>query len=91
MASIDIFDLVTDCIIPFKSYKCLLVPSTHQYPSFLSVHCGRLEDPNYFFSPNFDILKIVQGTVVTHLPSTSEVGGSNPGPYVGKLIIVYGL
>ena len=27
--------------------------------------------------------------VVTHLSSTSGVGGSNPGPYVGKLLVVY--
>ena len=25
------------------------------------------------------------GTVVKHSPPTSEVGGSNPGPYVGNL------
>ena len=25
------------------------------------------------------------GAVVTHLPPTSEVSGSNAGPYVGKL------
>ena len=25
----------------------------------------------------------------THLPSTSEVCGSNPGPEVGKLIVAY--
>ena len=29
------------------------------------------------------------GAVVTHLPPTSEVGGSNPGPYVGKLVVAY--
>ena len=28
-------------------------------------------------------------TVVKHLASTSEVGGSHPGPYVGKLVIAY--
>ena len=27
--------------------------------------------------------------VVTYLPPTSEVGGSNPGPYVGKLVVAY--
>ena len=27
--------------------------------------------------------------VVTHLPPTSEVSGSNPGPYVGKLVVTY--
>ena len=27
--------------------------------------------------------------VVTHLPPTSEVGGSNPGLYMGKLIVSY--
>ena len=27
--------------------------------------------------------------VVTHLPSTSEVGGSNPKLYVGKLVVSY--
>ena len=26
-------------------------------------------------------------TVVTHLPPTSEVGSSNPRPYVGKLVV----
>ena len=28
-------------------------------------------------------------TVVTHLSPTSEVSGSNPGPYVGKLVVAY--
>ena len=28
-------------------------------------------------------------TVVTHSPPTSEVSGSNPGPYVGKLVVAY--
>ena len=27
--------------------------------------------------------------MVTHLPSTSEDKGSNPGPYVRKLVVVY--
>ena len=27
------------------------------------------------------------GAVVTHSPPTSEDGGSNPGPYVGKLVV----
>ena len=27
--------------------------------------------------------------MVTHSPPTSEVGGSNPGPYVGKLVVGY--
>ena len=26
-------------------------------------------------------------SVLTHSPVTSEVGGSNPGPYVGKLVV----
>ena len=29
------------------------------------------------------------GTVVTHSPPTSEVGGSNTKPYVGKLVVAY--
>ena len=29
------------------------------------------------------------GTVVTHSPPTSEVGGSNPGPCAGKLLVAY--
>ena len=29
------------------------------------------------------------GVVVTHSPPTSEVCGSNPRPYVGKLVDVY--
>ena len=29
------------------------------------------------------------GSVVTHSPPTSEVGGSNPGPYMGKLVVAY--
>ena len=29
------------------------------------------------------------GAVVTHSPVTSLVGGSNPGPYVGKLVFTY--
>ena len=29
------------------------------------------------------------GEVVTHSPLTSEVGGSNSGPYVGKLVVAY--
>ena len=27
--------------------------------------------------------------VVTHSPVTYEVGGSNPRPYVGNLVVVY--
>ena len=27
--------------------------------------------------------------VVTHSPPTPEVGSSNPGPYVGKLVVAY--
>ena len=29
------------------------------------------------------------GVVVTHSPPISEVSSSNPGPYVGKLVIAY--
>ena len=29
------------------------------------------------------------GAVVTHSPPNSEVGGSKPGPYVGKVVVVY--
>ena len=29
------------------------------------------------------------GTVVTHSPPTSEVGGSNPAPYVENLVVPY--
>ena len=29
------------------------------------------------------------GAVVTHSPPTSEVSGSNPRPYVGKLVVAY--
>ena len=29
------------------------------------------------------------GTVITHSPPTSEVGGSNPEPYVGKMLVSY--
>ena len=29
------------------------------------------------------------GTVVTHWPPTSEVCGSNTGPYVGKFVVAY--
>ena len=29
------------------------------------------------------------GDVVTHLPPTSEVCGSNPGPSAGKLVVAY--
>ena len=29
------------------------------------------------------------GVVVTHSTPTSEVGSSNPRPYVGKLVIAY--
>ena len=29
------------------------------------------------------------GAVVTNLPATSEVGSSNPSPYVGKLVAAY--
>ena len=28
--------------------------------------------------------------VATRLPPTSEVGGSNPRPYVGNLVVAYG-
>ena len=41
----------------------------------------------------FPILKIMRGhgdVVVTHLPPTSEVSGSNPRPYVGKLVVTDG-
>ena len=31
------------------------------------------------------------GTVGTHLPPTSEVGGSNYGPHVGKFLVSYQL
>ena len=27
--------------------------------------------------------------MVTHIPNTSEVCSSNPGPYVGKLVAAY--
>ena len=30
-----------------------------------------------------------EGTVVTHSPPTSEIGGSNLGPYVGNLVVAY--
>ena len=29
------------------------------------------------------------GAVVVHLPPTSEVGGSNPRPHVGKFLVAY--
>ena len=29
------------------------------------------------------------GTVVIYLPPTSDVGCSNPRPYVGKLVVAY--
>ena len=29
------------------------------------------------------------GAVVTHSPPTSEAGGSNPKPYVGKMVVSY--
>ena len=29
------------------------------------------------------------GALVTHSPPTSEVGGSNPGPFVLKLVVAY--
>ena len=29
------------------------------------------------------------GIVVTYLPPTSEVGGLNPGPFVGKFVVAY--
>ena len=29
--------------------------------------------------------------LVTHLPSTCEVGGSNPRPYMGKMVVSYHL
>ena len=29
------------------------------------------------------------GVVVIYSPPTSEVGGSNPSPYVGKLVVAY--
>ena len=29
------------------------------------------------------------GAVVTHSPPTSEVGGSNPELYVGKMVVSY--
>ena len=34
----------------------------------------------------YSILRGHGGAVVTHLPPTSEVGGSNTGRYVGKLL-----
>ena len=29
------------------------------------------------------------GAVITQSPITSEIDGSNPGPYVGKLVVAY--
>ena len=29
------------------------------------------------------------GAVVTHSAPTSEINGSHPGPYMGKLVVVY--
>ena len=29
------------------------------------------------------------GAVVAHMSPTSEVDGSNPGPYVGKMVVSY--
>ena len=29
------------------------------------------------------------GAVVTHLPPTYEICGSNPGPYLGKLVVAF--
>ena len=35
------------------------------------------------------LLRVHGGAVVTHSPPTSEVGGSNTRPYVGKLVVNY--
>ena len=38
------------------------------------------------------LYKVVEGhggAVVIHSPPTSEVGSSNPGPYVDKLVVAY--
>ena len=29
------------------------------------------------------------GSVIIHSPPVSEVGSSNPGPYVGKVVVAY--
>ena len=38
------------------------------------------------FGGNINLWVVHGGAVVTHLPPTS---GSNPGPYVGKLVVAY--
>ena len=38
---------------------------------------------------NYSPLKHHGDTVVTHSPPTSEDVGSNPGPYMGKLVVAY--
>ena len=40
---------------------------------------------------NVQALNWQSGTVITHSPPTSEVGGSNPGTTVGKLVVAYQL
>ena len=40
----------------------------------------------------FDLAVVTGGhgdAVVTHAPPNSEVGSSNPEPYVGKLVVAY--
>ena len=42
---------------------------------------GTVENSGFFLSNGY--------TVVTHSPPTSEVSGSNPGPYVKKMVFAY--
>ena len=63
------------------SYKYYSLKGIHQETSFQSLLQIQLTDLEFF-----PLLTLVvhSGVVVTHLPPTPEVRGSNPGPYVGR-------
>ena len=42
-----------------------------------------------FWTPTYASFRGHGGAVVKHLPPTSEVSGSNPETYVGKLVVAY--
>ena len=59
-------------------------------PNFLSFPCGSESTLNNIYSYALPLYNGAMGYgVVEHSPPTSEVGGSNPEPYVGKMVVSY--
>ena len=63
------------------AYRCQIVYSAESYTNSYVL----VSSVSFLQLP----IRVHGGTVLTHSPPTSEVGGSNPGPYVGKLVIAY--